>query len=72
MNTKTTINQKQEVCFYHENLPQLKIEEEEDDKPELKPNKMLYENVFEYIEIYQINIKEVSCLSVAKIAQCNP
>lgn len=52
MNTKTTINQKQEVCFYHENLPQLKIEEEEDDKPELKPNKMLYENVFEYIEIY--------------------
>ena len=67
MNIKTLINHKQKVCFYYENLLQLKIEEEEDNKPESKPNKMLHENAIEYIETYYKNVKEVSYLAVGQI-----
>ena len=67
MNIKTHINHKQEVRFYYENLPQLKMEEEEDNKPEAKPNKMLHENAIEYSETYYKNVKEVSCLAVGQI-----
>ena len=75
MNIKTIINQKQEVCFCYGNLPQLKMEEEEDNKPESKPNKMLDENAMrletyyknELHETYYKNVKEVSCLAVGQI-----
>ena len=45
------------------------MEEEEDDKPDSKPKKMLHGNVLEYSETYYIKIKEVSCLAVDEI--CN-
>ena len=43
------------------------MEEEEDNKPESKPNKMLHENAIEYIASYYKNGKEVSCLAVGQI-----
>ena len=43
------------------------MEEEEDNKPEAKPNKMLHENAIEYSETYYKNVKEVSCLAVGQI-----
>ena len=51
------------------------MEEEEDSKPESKPNKMLDENAMrletyyknELHETYYKNVKEVSCLAVGQI-----
>ena len=69
MTIKTTINIEKRKWDSNENV--VENEGEENNKPNLykaKANKMFYENVLKYNQIYYINVKEVSCLAVRYVA----